>query len=146
MPKVLLNAQDDLATKPSEKQLFVEWLATPKAEREPASMKKLEEVLGVTRQTLYNWRRDPRVVAKVSNLVGRNLSVASYVDVIESLKVQATDPENPRSVMAAKVLLIEIHKQSAEPELDLKTMSNKELQELAAGIYDMVDDRMPHTG
>ena len=40
---------------------YIEWMATPRAEREPSTKIELAELLRVTTQTLRNYGRDPRV-------------------------------------------------------------------------------------
>ena len=66
-----------------------------------------------------------------------------YPDIVDSLYVQATDPQNTRSVQASK-LLLEVMWRSvdeASTASDLSLMSVKELKQLAAGLYDELDDR-----
>lgn len=127
----------------AEKEQFIEWLATPKHLREPSTMKGMAEALGVHLQTLYNWRRDPRVVEAVRGKLQSVLSISELPDIIESLLAQAKDPENTRSVQASKLLVDMMEKAELKTAATpLADMSNEEIRLLAAELHDEVDDRI----
>ena len=126
-----------------EKAEFIDWLCLPKSERVPQTQTKMADHLGVHRDTLQAWKRDPVVVGEVLRLQQFQLSVADYPSIIEALKTQATDPKNPRSVVAAKELIRIIERQDdSNVEIAISELSNKDLQALAAELYDVVGERL----
>ena len=147
MPKTKLGTGNDvveLAMKSDELEFYIEWAATPKSMRgELQSQEKLAKHLGVSGQTIRNWKRDPRVQTRVDRIQSARIRIDQYPDIVDSLYVQATDPQNTRSVQASK-LLLEVMWRSvdeASTASDLSLMSVKELKQLAAGLYDELDDR-----
>lgn len=55
------NADGDFTVHPfyeERKEWFMQWLALPKRDRHPRSLRKVADLLGVSRQTMYRWRRD----------------------------------------------------------------------------------------
>ena len=98
---------------PSEQKQFnmeayVEWLLTPRGEREPATKTAFAEYLGVTPQTLRNYAKDPFVQAEVGKR-GRALHKVENVQaVVENLFTIATgkvDASPQAQVSAAKAFL-----------------------------------------
>lgn len=122
---------------------FIEWLCTPPARREPSSAEKLAKELGVVPSTLSVWRRDPRIVNAVKAKIRNSIAIGDLPDIVDSLKEQAFNPDNPRSVQASK-LLIEMMKEGedAASSVPLADMSNEDLRTLAANLHDVVDDRI----
>jgi transcriptional regulator with XRE-family HTH domain len=71
----------------NEKQMaFAVWSATIPVDRVPETRDGLAEVLGVSRQTLWRWERDPRVTEAVRFLVLQNAGspdrVGSILDML----------------------------------------------------------------
>ncbi len=133
---------DDLTKYPEEKARFVDWLCLPEKEREPASMAKMADALGVSGQTLRNWKRDPIVISQVKNRLQSVISIQYLPGIVESLRVQAMDPDHPRSVQASKLLIEMMEKaESSQVEIPLAEKSNEELKVMAAALYDEFDDR-----
>ncbi len=130
-----------------ERDVFVEWLATPKSLRDPKYQNELAKELGVSHSTLTTWKRDPRVIAKVRMKIHGVLSIEVLPDIVDSLKTTALDPENTRSVSASK-LLIDLMNRADESVMDvpLGDMSLDELQVALAALYDEVGDRMSSDG
>lgn len=122
---------------------FIEWLAVPPNRRDPKTMKAMAETLGVVERTLYFWRKDPRIVNAVRSKIRASVAINDLPDIVETLKEQAFNPDNPRSVQASKILL-ELIDRGAEDthSVDLSDMSNEQLRELAAELHDEVDDRI----
>jgi hypothetical protein len=133
---------EDLALKSAEKEAYVEWLSTPANLREPKSQAKMAAHLGVTEQTLRAWKRDPRVASAVRSKIQTHLSLNDLGEIVSTLKTQATDPDNPRSVQASK-LLIEMMDRADGGVSDnpLADMSWAEIQALSAELYDLAADK-----
>lgn len=71
----------------NEKQLaFAVWFATPAPMREPQEMGDLADVLGVTRQSLWRWSKDPRILDAARYVVLQNAGdpgkVSQVLDVL----------------------------------------------------------------
>jgi hypothetical protein len=144
VPRTKLESKDVvwLAKKPAELEAFIEWKATPKDLRDPSSQRKLSRVLGVTERQINNWNRDPRVIEKISKRVLSQPLVDALPDVIRTVIDIASDPSNPRAVMAAKAYFDLLHRQSASPEqVDLSELSLAELKQHAADLYDALDEQ-----
>lgn len=127
-----------------ERDIFVEWLATPKSLRKPKTQNALAKELDVHITTLSTWKRDPRVIAKVRMKIHGHLTIETLPDIVESLKTTALDPDNTRSVSASK-LLIDLMNRADESVVDvaLADMSLGELHDQMVALYDEVDERMP---
>ena len=109
-------------------EVYLEWLLTPDEERKPRTKGGLADSLGVTLQTLRNYAKEPWLQRELVQR-GRALNrVERAQSVLDSLFVQATDKDNPRSVAAAKVWLDWVNKQ-LEPgsDTDVSEMSDDEL-------------------
>ena len=144
MPKIKLVNSDVvyLSKKSEELEAYIEWKATPSGERVPPSQRQLAPVLGVTERTLSQWNRDPRVIAKISKRVLSQPLVDALPDIISSLIEIASDPSHPRAVAASKSYFELLSAQSAEVEVtDLGNMSQAELMEHVAELYDEVAER-----
>jgi len=83
---------------------YAEWLATPKASREPRTKASFAELWGVGRTTLWNDEQDAWLQSEILRRQRSEISVSNLQDVIKTLVSQATDPDNVRSVQAAKLL------------------------------------------
>jgi transposase-like protein len=147
MPKTKLGTGNDvieLAIKSEELEWYIEWLALPTKARpqDVRSQVKAAEYLGVSEQTLRNWKRDPRVQTRVGSLRTSRLRIEDLPNILDTLVAQATDPQNPRSVAAAKLLIEESNRIVEESQqANLSEMSNRELKELVVELYDEIDDR-----
>jgi hypothetical protein len=112
---------------------YVEWMLTPPESREPKTKTALAEELGVTPQTLHNYGKD----AFVQRELGERSRAVARVDklpaVIEALYAVASDPDNSRSVPAAKTLLEWMNKTEAvrEAPLDVQDLSEQDLVTMA---------------
>lgn len=73
----------------NEKQLaFAIWFATVPELRVPGSLSEFAEVVGVSRQTIWKWERDPRVTEAVRYLTLQNssdpLKVGQILDMLHA--------------------------------------------------------------
>ncbi|UOF82183.1 DNA-packaging protein [Caudoviricetes sp.] len=80
----------------TDKQLaFAVWLAQPTALRDPKTQEELAEVLGVSRQSLWRWARDPRVLDASRYVVLQNAGepdkVVGILDMIHSVALENRD-------------------------------------------------------
>lgn len=111
---------------------FIEWCLTPQGQREPSSKAKLARELGVSEQTLRNYQRDPQFLKKVSDEARALARVDRLPDILDSLYVQARDPENPRSVTAARTLMEFMEKATEqEASVDVQSLSDEDLVQVA---------------
>ena len=94
-------------------ELYAEWLALPADLREPSSKKDIAKRLGVSYDTVKDYEQDPRFQAIYRDKVDSELRVANLGEIINSLVTQATDPQNTRSVQAARLLLEWMDKHTA---------------------------------
>lgn len=85
--------------------LYAEWLATPSELREPLTKKDVAERLGVTYDTLKDYEADPRFHRLYTDKLNQEFKVERLGDVLNTLMVQATDPQSTRAVQAARLLL-----------------------------------------
>jgi len=118
-----------------EKERWAEWLATP-GERRDETKDEMATLLGVTRRTLNNWAKEPTVVAKVQQITGRFVKVQLLPEIIQSLSDQATDPSNPRSVSASKLLIDFMEKRAESAPVDLGELTLEELTAMTEELYD----------
>lgn len=122
-------------------EVYVEWLVTPKAMREPATKTVLAETLGVTLRTLNLWEKTPFVMKEVSRRTKNQAKVTKASDVLEALYTTATDTESARQVSAAKVFLdyIETSVEEVTAE-ELADMKPEELMEMLAELHDLIEE------
>jgi hypothetical protein len=127
-----------------ERRRFVEWLATPPADRVPQSQNALADELGIHRKTLSKWKTDVRFVSEVSARVGRMIDLELMPSIVKSLHTQAQDPKNPRSVQAAKVLFDFARwniERTEDNNSDVKDLTDEELRDLMLNTLDELDGR-----
>ncbi len=125
-----------------QKQRYIDWLSLPPNRREPSSQAKMAKELDVSEQTLRAWKRDPRIIAKVKGKIQSVIALNDLAEIVDTLKEQAFDAQNPRSVQAAKVLLDLMEQgQNQGVETPLSEMSLDELKQLTSGLYDELDER-----
>ncbi len=131
--------------KSAEKAAFIEWYALPKSYQEPATIKAFAAHVGVAEGTVHRWKRDPRVLAAVKGLALQEI-IPSLPAVVESMVAIATDPDHKSAVAAARLLVDMAEKaEKITDTVPLSDMSNDELKELAAGLYDEFDERGSRT-
>lgn len=126
------------------REAFLEWLATPKADRDPPSENKFALAHGLDRSILWRWKNDWRFAAKVTERLGRSLDIGEVPDVLASLLVSAKDPDSPRQVTAAREILSYVKwnlERSEEINLDVQALTDKELQDLLVEALDAIDSR-----
>ena len=80
----------------SDKQLaFAVWLAAPVGLRDPKTIEELAEVMGVSRQSLWRWSKDPRILDASRYVVLQNAGepgkVTAVLDMIHSVAIENRD-------------------------------------------------------
>ncbi len=91
-----------------QKKVLVDWLATPESEREVKTLSDLADQLGVTRQTLYNWKVQPPVIEEVVRRKRELAGVVLLPKVVDALAGRAnrTQGEGVKEANeAAKIFL-----------------------------------------
>jgi len=111
---------------------FAEWLATPIIERQPKTQSALAELLGVSQQTLCNWKNDPEVWDyrdKILRQTGKDLVPEALKRI--SILLQS---DNPKVALdAAKDVL----SRWSDPKKSAHLVTTlKELYQLHAGNLD----------
>ncbi|KMK93714.1 phBC6A51 family helix-turn-helix protein [Rossellomorea marisflavi] len=110
------------------KQLKPEQLAAIKYLAQPRqgglTHEEIAFEVGVSRQTLYNWRQDVRFNDEVKREINRN-TLQHIPDVIATLAKQATK-ENQPSAKAAELLLKTVSMLSDRLEVDDRSRSGNE--------------------
>lgn len=119
-------------------QRLVDWLTTPKGERQPRTQKGLAGELGVSERTLRDWRDRADVRAawesQAREVVG---SPERAQDVLEAMYARALDSTDPKQVQAAKLYLEAIDAirpptVEIRDSRDLAKVSDDELQAMIA--------------
>jgi hypothetical protein len=128
--------------KRERQEAYIEWLLTPKAERQPRTKQDLAEMLGVTPMTLRNYTRDPFFQQELSKRGKAINKVERASDVLDALYRRAIDvDEGAPAVTAAKVWLEYTDKAVADmAAADLEEMPKDELLALIEKVYDKVAD------
>ena len=132
------------SVKVEERRRFVEWLATPPADRDPKTQNELADRLGVERKTLSKWKTDVRFVSEVSARVGRHVDLELMPSIVATLHKQAIDEKNPRSVQAGKVLFDFLRwnvERTRENNAEVRDLSDEELRDLMLSTLDELDGR-----
>lgn len=113
-----------------KKELYLEWLLTPPAERSPRTKREFAEYIGVAHKTLYNWERSDWFINQIRKVKG-TLSVRWYGDIVNRMK-DVVDSGNDRdAINAAKLLL-----QHLEVP-DVKTDDGVDEEKLAKALEEM---------
>jgi len=68
----------------AKQKLYIEWLATPRTEREPATNKDFANKIGVTDRTLRNWKQNPKLWEKV-HMIAKLLLSSHLPDIYDKL-------------------------------------------------------------
>jgi len=151
MAKTKLDVGADvtyLAIKPEALEYFIEWaaLSTKMRPKGIESQAKLAVHLGVTEQTIRNWKRDERVIDRIQQISVSAIRIERYSSLLDSAFEQAMDTKNPRSIAATKILLEEMNRHGHRQESTaLSDKSNAELKALVAELYDEFDERSTST-
>lgn len=82
----------------TDKQLaFAIWLSQPASVRVPKTMEELAVSLGSTRQSLWRWSKDPRVLEAARLVVLQNAgdpaNVKAVLDMLKDLALENKDPK-----------------------------------------------------
>jgi hypothetical protein len=108
MPKPYVPVRQD-----AQKLRYIEWLTTPPNARQPETEAEIAAELDVHAKTLYNWRHDREFKEVWHDMVDE---VAAPEDVrqriMENLARIASDPDNPRCVVAAKTYFDNLRRMS----------------------------------
>lgn len=78
---------DDLS---SNKQVFVDWLATPDFAKEIKTQRELAKFLGVSEVTLSRWKQDKDIIEFVINRKRELAGVELLPKVIDAIAIRAT--------------------------------------------------------
>jgi hypothetical protein len=113
-------------------EMYAEWLAAPADVREPSTKKEVGKRLGISYETLKDYERDPRFQVMYRDRINAEFKVQQLGDVIHSLGIQAVDPQHPRSVQAARLLLDWMDKHSAPDQEE--SLRNADLEEIRAEL------------
>lgn len=121
--------------------IYRDWLLTPKELRTPRTQRELAEQLGVSDDTLRNWRKEPQFQRDMQRAAREAIRVEKLTDVIDTLYKQATDQDNPRSVAASKLLLDFAQDAAGEPApIDFSEMSDDQVAQLATAVLKQMMD------
>ena len=123
------------SSKDERLRFYAEWLATPQASRLPQTKAELATLWGVSRTTLWNYEQEPWLQSEILRRQRSTLTASNLQDVIANLVRQATDPENPRSVSAAK-LIFDFMGQGDEQKAaeNVSTLTTEAMREALAAI------------
>lgn len=118
------------ADKRERQEAYIDWLVTPKGQRDPRTKKELAEQLGVTPATLRNYEKEPFVQREVVRR-GRGLAkVERAADVLDALYARATGDTDKDSDAnaAARIWLDWIDRETrGGEEADLSQLSDEDL-------------------
>lgn len=85
-----------------KKARFIEWLCTPKRERDPANQEQLAKRLHVGAMTLSRWKQDPEFVKAWENYYLQTIgSPERKQALMDTLFRTGSDADDPRHVQAA---------------------------------------------
>lgn len=95
--ELMLNDRGEARTRQRwnwRQALYIAWMATPKKLRQPETLEKLTELLGLSSSgTIRNWRKtDPEIDERIRSLPRRML-FSHVVDVYQALVTVAADPD-----------------------------------------------------
>lgn len=109
---------------------YIDWLLTPAKLREPAFQHQLAAELGVTEQTLRNWRKEPVFQRTMTERARGYVKAHALPDILEALGRTAVG-SSPQQVAAAKLLIDFMEKGGVTPSADLSKMTADQLREFA---------------
>jgi hypothetical protein len=85
---------------------FIEWLCTPKRERQPATQEELARSLHVTAAKLSRWKRDVAFLrAWEAHYLSTIGSPERKLPLLDALHRTGSDPDDPHHVAAAKAYM-----------------------------------------
>lgn len=88
------------------RQVFIEWLCTPKRHRDPATQQEFAEQHGLDPNILTRWKQDREFLAawevQYLSTIG---SPERKQDILDVMLRTATDPDDPRHVQAGKTYM-----------------------------------------
>jgi hypothetical protein len=120
------------------RQVFIEWLCTPKRDREPQSEKEFAEQHGVAATVLTRWKKDRTfLLAWEQHYLSTVGSPERKQNLLDTLYRTGTDADDPRHVAAASKY-IEIVDGLKPQRIDVhlhrpaKDLSDEELDQIAA--------------
>ena len=88
------------------KQRLIEWLCTPKRDREPSTMGELAKRLRCRVQKLSDWKQDPEFIKRWEAHYLRTVgSPERKQTLMDTLLRTGSDADDPRHVQAAKTYL-----------------------------------------
>ena len=127
------------------REIFLEWLLTPRDERDPATQTELAEQFGVHPTTLANWKRSPEFLEQWNLQYLRTVgSPETKGEIMATLRRTATDQDDPKHVQAAKAYFeIEGSLRPAKQQVDVQVtarsvseLSDADLQRLLSAKAD----------
>ena len=95
------NFKNGLIKNADAKEVYVVWLSTPPAEREPRTLRALAAELEVTETTLHNWKRQSEVVDRVHANSMQLLKIERVSAIMDSLSACQDANSRSRSVVPA---------------------------------------------
>ena len=88
------------------KQRLLEWLLTPIADRDPRTLEKLADELGMTRRQLTTWKSEADFLEEWERLYRHTVGNPERKQhVVDTLYKTATDQDDPKHVQAASKFL-----------------------------------------
>ena len=123
------------------KAVYLEWLLTPPAVREPRTKAALADRLGRTTQTLRNYEKDPQFQAELAQRRRNVVKVDDVGNIIATLVARATDAEaGAAGNAAAKIVLDWAEKQTSEMNAEaLRALSDDEVKAMLVAMYNDLD-------
>lgn len=110
------------------KYQFVQWLLTPKSEREEHTMSAWAAAHDVSRQTLWEWKHDDEVVALIKRW--KEMFEPVWASAMGTLGEVATDKDHPAVVQAIRTL-----GELMEKFPDRKVHVDGEIRHSVTGLY-----------
>lgn len=81
----------------ARQRAYALWAATPEATREPKTLDEFCEVVGVTRQAVWKWSKDPRIIEAIRFVALQNagdpVKVRAIVDMLYDVALAKRDPK-----------------------------------------------------
>jgi len=121
-----------------KKQTYIEWLCTPKRDREPSTQEELAKRFRLGSGTLTNWKKDPKFIeAWELHYMSTIASPERKQNLLDTLYRTGTDADDPRHVQAAAKYM-ELVEGLKPQRLDItvnrpaKDLSDEELDAIAA--------------
>lgn len=109
---------------------YIDWLLMPRELRNPPTQRELAVQLGVTEQTLRNWRKEPVFQRTMTERARGHVKAHALPDIIDALHDTAMN-KGPQQVAAAKLLIDFMEKGGVTPSADLSKMTADQLREFA---------------